>query len=99
MRELQAQQDAGAQDGAREAQQQQYEAQKQALLRSVLEPEARERLGRLRMARPDFVNSVEQQIILLSQRLPQGHKLDDDTLKQLISRMLPKKKDIKIERR
>jgi programmed cell death protein 5 len=99
LRELQAGQDAGSQEEALEAQRQQIEAQKQALLRTILEPEARERLGRLKMARPDFVNTVEQQILLLSQRLPAGSKIDDGTLKQLISKMLPRRKDIKIERR
>ena len=99
LRELQSGQESGAAEGAMEAQREQFEAQKQAILRTVLEPEARERLGRLKMARPEFVNSVEQQIIALSQRIPSGSKIDDDTLKQLLSRMLPKKKDIRIERR
>ncbi len=99
LQELQAQQGAGAQENALETQRQQYEAQKQSILRTILEPEARERLGRLKMARPEFVSSVEQQIVMLSQRLPPGNKIDDSTLKQLISKMLPKKKEIKIERR
>lgn len=75
------------------------EAQKQLVLRQVLEPEARERLGRLRIARPDVVSAVENQIVMLAQSGRISGKIDDATLVQLLSKLLPKKREIRIERR
>ncbi|ACV24431.1 DNA-binding protein [Methanocaldococcus fervens] len=89
-------------------QQQQEEAlleakmQKRALLRKILTPEARERLERIRLARPEFAEAVEIQLIQLAQlgRLP--IPLKDDEFKALLERiaaMTKKKRDIKIIRK
>ncbi|MFO7991186.1 MAG: DNA-binding protein [Thermoplasmata archaeon] len=77
----------------------QYEAQKKALLRSLLTPEARERLARLRMARPEMTESIEQQLIMLAQRGAVQGKIDDETLKNLLKKLTDKKKEINIKRR
>lgn len=77
----------------------QYEAQKKALLRSILTPEARERLARLRMARPEMTESIEQQLIMLAQRGAVQGKIDDETLKNLLKKLTDKKKEINIKRR
>ena len=77
----------------------QQEALRQTILRQILMPDARERLGRLRVARPEYANQIEQQLIMLAQSGRLQQKIDDPTLKQLLARIMPKKKDIKIERR
>lgn len=76
------------------------EAQRKAILRKILTEEARQRLGRLRVGYPDFAEAVEDQLIMLAQsgRL-QGQTIDDDTLKTILQRLKPDKRDIDITRR
>jgi programmed cell death protein 5 len=74
-------------------------AQRQAVLRRILAPEARERLGRLTLAYPDIAESVENQLIVLSQSGRIKSVIDDRTLVEILARIVPKKRDIKIERR
>ena len=96
----QLQEEAGYQDQQLyEQQAKALEEQKKAILRQILEPEARERLGRIKMARPDLAASVEQQIILLAQSGRLGSKIDDATLRMILEKLTPKKKDISITHR
>ncbi len=92
--QLRAQQEAVAQEQAK-----QYDAQKQMLMRQLLTPEARERLANLRMARPDVVESVENQLIMLVQSGRLTQQIDDYTLRQILRKIMPQKREIKIERR
>ena len=75
------------------------QAQMQTVLRTILTPEARERLAALRMARPELVADVEQQLFMLAQQGRINRKIDDNTLKDLLSRIIPKKREITIERK
>lgn len=75
------------------------QAQRQAVLRTILTPEARERLAALRMARPELVADVEQQLFMLAQQGRINRQIDDNTLKDLLSRIIPKKREISIERK
>ncbi len=85
---------------AQEETDEQYEQQKEALLRSLLTPEARERLGRVRVARPEVAEGVEQQIMMLSQRGMLKGKIDDETLKKLLKKITDNQKvDFTIRRR
>jgi programmed cell death protein 5 len=96
----QAQQGQDPQQVAAAAQQQaNAEAAKENILRAILEPEARERLVRVRMARPDIAGSVEQQLIVLYQQGRIRQKIDDATLRELLARMTPKGREPTIERR
>ena len=92
--EYRAQQESVAQEQSK-----QMDAQKQALMRQLLKPEARERLANLRMTRPDIVDSVENQLITLVQSGRINQQIDDYTLRQILRKIVPKKREIKIERR
>jgi len=92
--QLQAQQQAVAQE-----QQNRIDAEKQNLMRQLLTPEARERLANLRMTRPDVVESVENQLIMLVQSGRITQQIDDYTLRQILRKVMPQKREIKIERR
>ena len=82
-----------------EAQAQQVAAQRQAVLRQILTPEARERLGRIELAYPEVAESVESQLIALAQSGRVQSQIDDRTLQDILRRVVPKKREIKIERR
>ena len=86
-------------EGQAEAQEQkvkELEEQKKHILRQILTPDARERLGRIRLAKPDFVAGVEQQLIMLAQSGQLGEQINDEMLQQVLKKLAPSKKDIKI---
>lgn len=83
---------------AQEQKQREFEEQKKHLLRQILTVEARERLGRIRLAKPEFVAGVEQQLILLAQSGQINEKINDEMLQQLLKKIIPKRKEIKITR-
>ncbi|MHC1586507.1 MAG: DNA-binding protein [Candidatus Hecatellaceae archaeon] len=74
------------------------EAEKQAALRVVLTPEARQRLANIRMVRPEFAEQLENQLIQLAQagRLP--IPLTDEQLKRILESLASKRRDITIRR-
>jgi len=80
--------------------QEEINAQKQAILRKILSPEARSRLANIRMARPEFAAQLELQMIQLAQSgqlsrlgpLP----LSDEHFKMILSRLSGKKQEIRI---
>ncbi|MEM2871974.1 MAG: DNA-binding protein [Candidatus Caldarchaeum sp.] len=82
---------------AEEQARRQREMEKAALLRAILTPEARQRLNNLKLIRPEIAERVEAYLIQVSQtgnvRLP----IDDEGLKLVLDRMIPKKKETKIE--
>src|SRR5581483_3937691 len=86
------QQQAGAEQQAA-AQRAEANAQKEVILRAILEPEARERLTRVRMARPEIAESLENQLIQLYQQGRVRNRIDDETLRQLLARVTPKQRD------
>ena len=78
--------------------QERLEAQKQALLRTILTTEARQRLTNIRMVRPEFAEQIELQLIQLAQTGRLRTPLDDDQLKEILRRMQSQKRDFTIRR-
>ena len=93
--ELQAQ---AQQEQLQEEQQKAVEAQRQAILRKILTPEARERLSRLKLAYPDIATNVENQLIVLAQSGRIQSVINDETLKSILAKFT-QKKEISITRR
>lgn len=80
-------------------QKEEFEKQKKMVLMSILTPQARERLGNIKAARPQIAESIENQLIMLAQSGKLENKINDKQLRELLSKMIPRKRDIKIKRR
>lgn len=79
--------------------QQQVEIQKQELLRRILSSEARQRLTNLKMVKPGFTDQIELQLIQLAQTGRLKIPVTDDQLKEILIRLQPQRRDIKIRRK
>lgn len=80
-------------------QKKQIDAQIKKLIHHILSPEARERLGNIRAAKPNFARRVEVLLIQLYQggRIPEP--LSDEQFKKLLKKLKQgRKKDITIKR-
>jgi len=82
-----------------EEQKEQREAQKKKILRQILTTKARQRLANLRMARPQFTESIEQQLILLAQQGRVQGKIDDEKLKEILKKLKEDDEEINIIRK
>jgi programmed cell death protein 5 len=71
---------------------------KQAALRIILEPEARQRLANIRMIKPEFAEQLEVQLIQLAQTGRVKVPITDLQLKQLLVQLTPKKREFNIRR-
>jgi programmed cell death protein 5 len=98
-RKLAEMQQQAGQEQVASQQRSQADAQKDVILRAILEPEARERLVRVRMARPDVAESLENQLLMLYQQGRIRNRIDDATLRDLLARVTPKTRESTIERR
>ncbi|HID73883.1 MAG TPA: DNA-binding protein [Thermoplasmata archaeon] len=82
----------------RAAEEEAMRAQRDALLRQIFTPEARARLANIRMARPDFAATVEDQILILVQagRIPVP--VTDEFLRRILQQLQGRRRDITIKR-
>jgi programmed cell death protein 5 len=71
-------------------------AQRQAVMRRILTPEARDRVGRLRTAHPELAASLEDQLIMLAQQGRLTRQIADGELRSMLREISPKKREIKI---
>ncbi|HET6398531.1 MAG TPA: DNA-binding protein [Candidatus Thermoplasmatota archaeon] len=95
---------AGGQDPAAAAAAAQQQAAEQAaaldrLLQQVLESEARERMERVRMSRPDLWLDVARQLAALAQQGRLARRLSDTELRQILGQLTAQDRDIKITRK
>ncbi|WP_457619828.1 DNA-binding protein [Methanopyrus sp.] len=63
------------------------EAQRRAMLRKILTPEARERLARVRLARPQLAQAVENYLLQLAQTGQLKEKIDEGQLKRILKQV------------
>ena len=98
-RKLEAMQQDQGQEEIQAQVDQQAEQQRQAILRQILSPEARERMARLKIARAEFAEAVENQLIMLAQSGKLRNVIDDASLVQILERLTPEKREITIKRR
>ncbi|MGI0132232.1 MAG: DNA-binding protein [Thermoplasmata archaeon] len=103
LREIQEMQGGGATldpyAQAQQAEMQRRESERAEALRRIMTPEARERLGRIRLAKPQVAQSVEQQILALAASGRLQRQIDDATLRALLERIMPERREINITRR
>jgi programmed cell death protein 5 len=78
--------------------QQQIEMQKHAVLRRILTAKARQRLTNLRMVKPEFAEQLELQLIQLAQQGRVNIPITDEQLKDILFRLQPHRRNIKIRR-
>ena len=97
MAELQARQQQGVEQQRVAAE---AEAQKQALMRRLLTPEARQRLTNIKMVRPEFGQQLEHELIQLAQAGRVPFPITDEQLKKLLVQIegQQQKRDITIRR-
>ena len=93
--QLQSQQ---AQAEQQVAMKEQADQQKQAVMRQILTPEARDRLARIKIAKPEFVEEIEQQLIMLAQSGQLSGQVTDQMLVQILEIIMPEKREINIKR-
>ncbi|MFW9905745.1 MAG: DNA-binding protein [Candidatus Thorarchaeota archaeon] len=79
-----------------EEQQRQIENQRQAILKRILTNEARERLANIKLAKPDYAMTLENQLIQLAQTRRVADKITDDQLRQLLQQLTKTQRESKI---
>ncbi|MDD3620968.1 MAG: DNA-binding protein [Methanofollis sp.] len=75
------------------------ESEMQLALMQILEPEARERLNTIKLAKPEFARAIEQQLVMLAQSGRIRQKISDEQLKALLVQVAPKKREFRITRK
>jgi len=79
--------------GQDEGRQQQEEAARQSILNQILEPEAADRLGRIRLVKESRAVDVENRLIMLARSGQLRQKITEEQLKELLSSVSESQKD------
>jgi programmed cell death protein 5 len=88
--------DQALKEQANEQQVAEAQAQKEALLRQILTPEARARLTNVRMVKPQFAEQIEMQLIQLASSGRLRDRVTDEQLKSLLLQLQGKERERKI---
>lgn len=99
MEQLKEQQQQDVDEEAMQAQREQADAQKKAILRQYLSDGARKRLNTVKMSKPEHGEQIERQIIALAQSGRVQDQIDEDQMKQLLSELTPDSQSFNIRRR
>ncbi|NWF96360.1 MAG: DNA-binding protein [Candidatus Thorarchaeota archaeon] len=95
-RKLAALRERALQEQAESQQAAEYEAQKEALLRQILTPEARARLTNIRMVKPQLADQIESQLIQLATSGRLRGKVTDEQLKSLLQQIQGRERERKV---
>ncbi|KXB06905.1 hypothetical protein AKJ51_02495 [candidate division MSBL1 archaeon SCGC-AAA382A20] len=87
------------QEGDEEKRREQLEQQKKQLLRQILTSDARSRLSNLRMAKPDFTENIELQLIQIARSGRIDLPITDEKLRKILKKLQQDKKSINIKRK
>lgn len=88
---------AGSRSGGQgEDRQQQEEEARKAVLNQILEPEAADRLGRIRLVKESRAADVENRLIMLARSGQLRQKVTEEQLKELLNAVAEKKEEEKI---
>lgn len=88
--------DQALREQANEQQIAEAQAQKEALLRQILTPEARARLTNIRIVKPQFAEQIEIQLIQLAGSGRLRERITDEQLKGLLQQLQGKERERKI---
>ena len=83
-------------DQVREQQVAEAQAQKEAILRQILTPEARSRLSNIRMVKPQVAEQIELQLIQLASSGRLKARVTDEQLKTLLQQITGQERERKI---
>ena len=72
------------------------QAQKDAVLRQILTPEARARLTNIKMVKPQFAEQIEMQLIQLAGSGRLRGQVTDDQLKALLKQLQDRERERKV---
>jgi programmed cell death protein 5 len=73
------------------------QAQKEAILRQILTPEARQRLTNIKMVKPQFAEQIEMQLIQLASTGRLKSRVTDEQLKTLLQQLQGKERERKVK--
>lgn len=89
-------QEQALQEQAQEQAAAEVQAQKEAVLRRILTPEARARLSNIRMVKPQFAEQIEIQLIQLAGSGRLRGQVTDEQLKALLKQVQGQERERKI---
>jgi programmed cell death protein 5 len=76
-----------------------FNAQKETILKQLLDSQARMRLNNIKMVKPELATMVENYLIGMASQGKIGSQISDEQLKQILLSMQQPKRDFKINRR
>ena len=95
-KKLAALREEAAQEEARKQQISEAQAQKDAILRQILTPEARQRLTNIKMVKPQFAEQIEMQLIQLAGAGRLKERVTDEQLKSLLLQLQGQERERKV---
>ncbi|RDA96206.1 hypothetical protein CP533_1589 [Ophiocordyceps camponoti-saundersi (nom. inval.)] len=88
--------DGGRGQGQQQQEQQQQDEARQNMINQILHPEAADRLGRIRLVKPQRATDVENRLLMLAQTGQLRQKVTEAQLKDLLNAVADNKEEEKI---